>query len=220
MFIIISTHYTLKAISNKMNPSIKNSSIIKEIYMPTITYKHFEQGSIDNLKALCNGLMAFQAEHAVIRPDVMASMNFDNRLVPDYENADRKFMVVAYDGETPVGFAFATVSTISEAHISAKPPWAESIDGIGFYPTDYPVPNTIGTFKLLFVNPDYRGLSIGITLSAFIMDWLKSHEDVHALWVFVANGNEQVAKLYEKLGFVHSHSVFGGFIEAYQQALK
>jgi len=54
-------------------------------------------------------------------------------------------------------------------------------------------------------------------LSNMTMDWLNSHEDVDDLWVYVANGNEIVGKLYEKYGFSLSHSVFNGFINAYCQ---
>ena len=183
--------------------------------MNKITYKDFENGDISNLKDLCDSLMRFQAEHAKIKPEVMASMNFDNRLVPDYNNASRKYITVAYEGDKPIGFAFASVGEVTEKDISQKPIWAEDIDGVGFFPEGYVVPTTIGTYKLLYVDSNYRGLSIGGELSKMIMKWLNSHDDVEDLWVFVANGNEEVAKFYEKYGFNHSHTVFSGFIEAY-----
>jgi len=101
--------------------------------------------------------------------------------------------------------------------ITRKPIWAEDIDGAGFFPEDYNVPTTIGTYKLLYVDSNYRGSGIGGDLSKMIMKWLNSHDDVEDLWVFVANGNEAVGKFYEKYGFNHSHTVFNGFIEAYTQ---
>ena len=185
--------------------------------MGSITYKDFQSGDIEFLRDLCNGLMKFQADHAVIKPEVMASMNFDNRLVPDFNNTKRKYIAVAYDGDKPVGFAFASVSNVTEEAVTTKPAWADDLDGIGFYPVDYNVPKTIGTYKLLYVNSDYRGLNIGGQLSDMIMTWLRGHDDVEDLWVFVANGNEIVGKFYEKLGFRFSHTVFGGFIEAYMR---
>jgi GNAT superfamily N-acetyltransferase len=185
--------------------------------MDKITYTDFENGDISNLRNLCNDLMKFQADHAKIKPEVMASMNFENRLLPDFSHASRKYIAVAYDEDTPVGFAFASVSEVTEADINTKPIWAKDIDGVGFYPDDYGVPTIIGTYKLLFVNPNYRSLNIGRNLSQMIMKWLNSHGDIKDLWVFVANGNEKVAKFYEKYGFTHSHSVFNGFIEAYTQ---
>lgn len=185
-----------------------------------ITYQQFESGDITFLKGLCDALMQFQGEQAKIKPEVMRSMNFENRLVPDFANAKRKHMVVAYDEDRPIGFAFGSVSTLGEEDLRAKPPWANDLGGLGFYPLNYSVPKTIGTFKLLFVDPAYRGKDIGLTLSEQLMEWLNSHEDVEDLWVFVANGNEIVGKFYEKLGFTYSHKVFGGFIEAYYQPLK
>lgn len=185
-----------------------------------ITYRQFESGDISDLKDLCNALMQFQGEKAKVKPEVMRSMNFENRLVPDYANANRKHMIVAYDDEKPIGFAFGTVSTVNEEDLHGRPPWAVGIDGLGFYPADYAVPKNIGTFKLLFVDPAYRGMAIGVTLSTKLMAWLNSHEDVEDLWVFVANGNEVVGQFYEKLGFKYSHSVFDDFIEAYSQKLK
>lgn len=185
--------------------------------MKNIVYKDFENGSIDSLEELCNSLMKFQAKHAKIRPDIMASMNFQNRLLPDYHNTKRKYIAVAYDGEKAVGFAFASVSTVSKESINAKPGWADELEGLGFYPADYDVPKNIGTYKLLFVDSDYRGLNIGGQLSDMVMEWLNSHDDVEDLWVFVANGNEKVGRFYEKYGFNFSHNVFNGFIEAYCQ---
>jgi len=185
--------------------------------MINIKYVEFNEGNIDFLRNLVNGLMNFQAEHATIRKDVMASMNFDNRLRPEFASTPIKNMVVAYDGETPIGFAFASVSMVNEDDISAKPGWAESLGGIGFYPKEYKIPTKIGTFKLLFVNENYRGYNIGWELSKRTMSWLRSQDGVEDLWVFVANGNEVVGSFYEKLGFKPSHEVFNGFITAYFQ---
>ena len=191
-----------------------------ELKMKNIIYRDMESGDITFLKDLCNGLMAFQAEHATIRPEIMAGMNFENRLVPDFENTERKYITVAFEKDIPVGFAFAAVGQINRQDLTGKPDWAKELQGQGFYPQDYEIPKIIGTFKLLFVDPNYRGYRIGINLSDRIMTWLKSQNDVEDLWVFVANGNEIVGKFYEKLGFVHSHAVFNGFIEAYTQSLE
>ncbi|WP_407728464.1 GNAT family N-acetyltransferase (plasmid) [Priestia megaterium] len=188
--------------------------------MININYKIITTDNIDFLEELCNQLMRFQADHATIRPDIMASMNYNNRLKPEYANTLRKHMIVAYDEERPVGFAFATIENVTEENLKEKPGWAAELDGIGFYPENYEVPKTIGTFKILYVDDEYRNFSIGKQLSNMIMDWLNSHEDVDDLWVYVANGNEIVGKLYEKYGFRLSHSVFNGFINAYCQKKK
>lgn len=185
--------------------------------MININYKVVTDDNIDFLEGLCNQLMKFQADHAKIRTDIMASMNYNNRLKLEYANIQRKYMVVAYDGERPVGFAFASIGSVTEGDLNGKPGWASELDGMGFYPEDYKVPKTIGTFKLLYVDDEYRNLNIGKELSDMVMAWLKSQDDVEDLWVYVANGNEIVGKFYEKYGFKLSHSVYNGFILAYHQ---
>lgn len=187
--------------------------------MTTITYRVVKEDNIDFLRDLCNGLMNFQAEHATIRQDIMASMNFDNRLKPEFKNDASQYMVVAYDKEKPVGFAFASTEVITEKMVSSKTGFAKALEGVGFYPKDFDAPKKIGTFKMLFVDASYRNHHIGWELSNRAMAWLKAQEDVEELWVYVANGNDIVGKFYEKYGFEFSHDVFQGFITAYHQLL-
>lgn len=188
--------------------------------MIDIKYKVITSDNIDFLEDLCNKLMRFQADRATVRPDIMASMNYNNRLKPEYAHTDIQHLLVAYDKETPIGFAYATVGSVTEESLKGKPGWASEFEGRGFYPENYGVPKTIGTFKLLYVEDKYRKHKIGNQLSLMIMDWLNSKETVEDLWVFVANGNEIVGKFYEKYGFTFSHSVFNGFIDAYCQNIK
>ena len=178
------------------------------------TYKEFSDGDVTEVRGLCNALMAFQAKHATILPEVMGSMNFENRLLPEFQTIEDKTMVIAYVKDIPVGFGFATCTLLCEAELNQKPSWADSLSGQGFYPKGY-LSRKIGTFKLLYVNPDFRGMKIGENICNKIMTWLNSKE-ADDLWVFVANGNEGVGKLYEKLGFNYSHSVYNGFIQAYR----
>jgi len=185
--------------------------------LKSISYDDFEEGPIDFLKDLCNGLMTFQAERALIRPDVMASMNFENRFLPDYNSAESKYVAVARDGLVPVGFAYAAVGSVDSDSLTHKPEWAADLKGTGFYPEDYDVPARIGTFKLLFISSEYRGMKIGEVLSDMIMTWLGKQRDLDDLWVYVANGNEVVGRFYEKLGFNFSHSVFDGLVSAYRK---
>ena len=46
------------------------------------------------------------------------------------------------------------------------------------------------------------------------MQWLHQVPNTDEIFVYVSNGNN-VAPLYEKYGFIHSHSVYDGFIKAY-----
>lgn len=183
--------------------------------MGEIRYQVIQSEDIDFLEALCNGLMRFQAERSHIRPDVMGSMNYQNRLKPEYAATRRKHLVVAYDGETPVGFAFGTAMEVTAEAMTAKPAWAEALGGLGFYPEGYTVPQTVGVFKLLYVQEAYRGTGMGKQLSDSVMTWLGSQTDATDLWVYVANGNEGVGRFYETYGFTFSHRVYNGFIEAY-----
>lgn len=185
--------------------------------MKKIEYRELGSADLETVRSLCESLMKFQAEKAKFRQDVLANMNFENRFLPDYGAALRKKVIAAYDGDICAGFSFATITDVTELNIKARPTWASELGGNGFYPEDYLVPKRIGTFKLLFVNSSYRGLDIGKHLSERSMNWLKSSNDVEDLWVFVANGNEEVGKFYKKYGFTFSHSVFNGFIDAYHQ---
>lgn len=186
--------------------------------MINITYKEIKGNNVDFLKTLVNELMTFQAESAKIHPEIMCSMNYDNRLKQEYKGTDNEYMFVAYDNDNPIGFTYGTISQVTLDHLTMKPSWAVDLEGNGFYPNDYDTPKSIGTFKLLYVYEEYRGLSIGKKLSDNLMEWLKS-KSVEDLWVYVANGNEKVGKFYEKYGFTFSHSVYGGFIDAYKQEL-
>lgn len=184
--------------------------------MKTMKYLIIEKDNIDFLKDLCNQLMDFQSNNATIRPDIMSSMNFDNRLKTEYKGSKNEFMLVAFDSAKPIGFAYANIANLTEDNLKTKPVWAIDLDGEGFYPSDYNVPKAIGTFKLLYVDPKYRGLNVGKELTTQTMSWLKN-QSIDDIWVYVANGNEQVGKLYERYGFKYSHSVYNGFINAYVQ---
>lgn len=183
-----------------------------------ITYRVFKGTDVDFLKELVNELMKFQADHATIHPEIMGSMNYSNRLKPEFKGSSNEHMLIAYDGETPIGFAYGNISEVTKENFMAVPSMIANLSGKKFYPENYQLPKSIGTFKLLYVKETYRGFSIGQQLTATLMDWLKS-QDVQDLWVYVANGNENVGKFYEKYGFHFSHSVCNGFIDAYVQEL-
>lgn len=44
--------------------------------------------------------MKFQADQAMMHPEIMASMNFNNRIKVEYETGSRKHLVVAYNGNS------------------------------------------------------------------------------------------------------------------------
>lgn len=184
--------------------------------MVDLTYRVYQGENVDFLKPLVDELMTYQAEKASIHPEIMKSMNYNNRLKQEYQGSENQCMMIAYIGNEPIGFAYATVNQVTSKHMNNKPIWAESLHGLGFYPDDYDTPKSIGTFKLLYVKKNYRGLKIGKKLSDDVMIWLKS-KDIEDIWVYVANGNEKVGEFYKSYDFQFSHSVYNGFIDAYRQ---
>lgn len=189
----------------------------------TITYRDLRDGELELCRGLCDALMAHQAEKGTIHPEVLRAMNFDNRLKPGFENAEEKLLIAAFDGDTPVGYLFATAAQETEASKAARPDWAKSISGVneaGFYPESLPMPQKIGCLNNLYVLPEYRGMHIAYTLCAKAMDWFREPADVQTAFVYVSNGNGSVISLYRNLGFRYSHDVFGGFILAYSMKIR
>lgn len=142
----------------------------------TITYKVFRGQNVDFLESLINELMTFQAEHASVHPEIMASMNSQNRLKAEFQGSDHECMLVAYDGEEAIGFAYGNTSQVTHENFTSVPSIMAELRGKKFYPDDYELPKTIATFKLLYVKASYRGFSIGQQLTSQLMAWLKSQD--------------------------------------------
>ncbi len=182
-----------------------------------IEYRDLSNGPVEACRELSNALFAHQAEQGVVHKEILAGMNFDSRLKRSFDNTKDKYLLVAYDGEEPIGYVFNVVEDIDEAGKNARPPWADSIEGenlLGFFPEEMSVPARIGTLNNIYLKPEYRGRGVGKVLMESGMDWFKNYSDLDYIFVNISNGND-VAKLYESYGFKYSHPVFGGFIEAY-----
>ena len=82
--------------------------------MSNIIYKTLKDDEIDICRDLCNELMAFQKEKAVVGKEQFDLMNYDTRMKVSYDSADKSNVVVAYDGDKPVGYVFSTVEYIKE----------------------------------------------------------------------------------------------------------
>lgn len=183
-----------------------------------IVYRDLSSGPVEACRDLCDKLMAYQAEKAVVGKEIIASMCFENRLKPSFENAAVRFLLVAYDGEKPVGYMFATVDTVTEESMNIPLSWMKLLppDSMGFYPPNFPTPTKVGCLNNLFLLPEYRGLGIGKELFERGLEWLRGAPDLEYWFLDMSNGNN-MAPFYEKYGFRHSHAVFGGIIEAYSQ---
>lgn len=187
-----------------------------------IRYQDITYGSVELCRDLADALMAHQADHGVIHPEVLRAMNFENRLKPSFEKAKEKQLIVVFDGQTPVGYIFSTAAWETEASKAERPAWAMGLSGVnetGFYPDAFPMPQKIGCLNNLYVRPDYRGRHIAYTLCSRAMDWFRETANVQTVFVYISNGNTSVVSLYRNLGFRYSHDVFGGFIAAYSMKL-
>jgi len=69
--------------------------------MIKITYHDFSNGPIEQCCNLCNARMYLQAERSKKHTMVLRSMNFDTRLKPSFENAEKRFLYMAYDDVKP-----------------------------------------------------------------------------------------------------------------------
>ncbi|MFB6341136.1 GNAT family N-acetyltransferase [Saccharicrinis sp. FJH62] len=186
--------------------------------MAKIRIQDISSGNIVICRELCNELMAYQAEKSHFRTDVLQEMTFDNRLKPSFESAQMKKVLVAFDGDTPVGYVYAEVSDVTEDLKYYVPDWANTIYEKGqliFYPDEQKLPSRLGTFNNIYIKPEYHGLKLGYQLSNEVIEWMKSMEGITGIYVYVSNGNEEVVDFYKRFGFEFSHEVFGGFITAY-----
>ncbi len=188
-----------------------------------IIYREITGDTLAICRDLCNALMAHQADHGKIHPEVLRAMSFDNRLKPSFEKAAEKQLVAAFDGAKPVGYIFSIAAWETDASKSERPAWARSLSGVsetGFYPDSFPMPQKIGCLNNLYVLPEYRGRHIAYTLCSRAMDWFRKTAGVQTVFVYISNGNNSVISLYRNLGFRYSHDVFGGFITAYSMKLS
>ena len=51
-------------------------------------------------------------------------MNFENRLQPAFENSDEKALLVAFDGEQPIGYVFVNAEMLTQDKFNERPEWA------------------------------------------------------------------------------------------------
>lgn len=187
--------------------------------MSEIQYRDLSaNGPVEVCRELSDRLYAHQAEMGKIDKDILGAMRFETRLKPSFESSGERLLLVAYDGEIPVGYIFANTSVMQKEFLNFRPPWAQSFsaDLEGFYPTWLPTPCKVADLNNLYVLPEYRGQHIGQELIQRAMDWMKSSPDVKYIFVHVSNGNN-AGTFYEKYGFRYCHKVLDGIIDAYYQ---
>lgn len=185
--------------------------------MPNITIEIVTDGNIEQCRALCNELMAFQQSKATIAPEAFDNMTFEGRLKASFDHALRSHLVVVKDGDIPVGYVFSTLDEVSENDVLAIPSWAPVSKGektIGMYPHWDNLPSKVGCLSQLYFRDEYRGLGLGGKLFDMAMSWLENDAECDLAFVYISNGNDAAYDFYLHKGFVYSHDVFGGFIKA------
>ena len=185
--------------------------------MINITYKDLSaDGPVEECRDLCNALMQLQADRSVKYKKILESMDFENRLKPSFNGAKNRFLYVAYDRDKPLGYIFCEADAVTEETKKARPGWADLIpEKAGeLYPSNLVVPAVVSHLNNLYVMPEYREQHIGSELMDKGMEWLRSVPDVRYMFVHVSNGNN-AGLLYEKYGFIYSHEVYDGMIDAY-----
>ena len=186
-----------------------------------ITYRDYSDSDAEICRDLCNALMQHQARVCTMHRDILGAMNFDNRLKPTFDGTKEKLLLAAMDGERPVGYVFAVTEPVSRERRESHPfrdkiRWRPGYTG--FIPADVEEGAYVGEIGNLFVDPEYRSLHIGRTLMNRAMDWIKGHEGLQCILVYVSNGNN-AGSFYEKYGFRYANDVTDGIIKAYELKL-
>ncbi len=184
--------------------------------MERITIEVVKDGNIEQLRELCNELMAFQKSLATIAPEKFDEMNFDSRMKKSYESSLASHVIVVRDDGLPVGYVYSTVDKVENSK-NSYPEWAprdNMENSKGFYPEWENFPNKIGCLNNLYLRDQYRAMGLGSKLFDMSMEWLESFQDVDVVFIYISNGNDAALDFYLSRGFTFSHDVFGGFIKA------
>lgn len=118
---------------------------------------------------LADALYQHQAAMAKdpLHKETLGNMRYENRLKPSFDNTEEKLLLVAFDGEKPVGYLFAAAEEVTEESRRQLPPWSERIPGggTGFYPDWLETPVRVGALNNLYILPEYRGTGLGDALT-------------------------------------------------------
>ncbi|WP_134684858.1 GNAT family N-acetyltransferase [Brevibacillus migulae] len=167
-----------------------------------IQYEVISEDRIACLKDLCNELMAYQKSKAAIRPELFDGMSFETRMVPSVRSASANHIVAVKDGDEIVGYVYST--------IAPKETYANEF--ATFFDMDSVKKTNVGCLSQFYIREGYRQHGIGSVLFEKAMEWLRSHEEIDDLFIYVSNGNDDALRFYQKKGFPVSHQILDGFI--------
>lgn len=172
-----------------------------------IIYEVVPEEDIGCIRDLCNGLMAYQKSVAYIHPEFFDNMCFETRMLPAIKSAKANYIVVAKDGDQPVGYAYSTVAP--------KRTYAGGFATLqcdAFFDFNSVEGDDVGCLSQFFIKEEYRNKGIGSVMFDMSMKWLESFEDIKDIFIFVSNGNDGALKFYKDKGFKVSHEILDGFI--------
>jgi GNAT superfamily N-acetyltransferase len=173
----------------------------------SIRYEVIGEENISCVMDLCNELMAYQKSKAHIHPEWFDGMSFETRMVPSVKSAKANFLVVAKDEDELVGYAY---SNISSKYIYTNN--FATLDCDAFFDFDSVKGDDVGCLSQFFIKEEYRSKGIGSALFHQSMEWLRSFESIHDVFIFVSNGNDDALQFYLRKGFRISHQILDGFI--------
>ena len=172
-----------------------------------IKYEVVSEGGIGCIRDLCNGLMAYQKSVAYIHPEFFDNMCFETRMPPAIKSAKANYIVVAKDGDQPVGYAY---STVAPKRIYSG--GFATLQCDAFFDFETVEGDDVGCLSQFFIKEEYRNKGIGSVMFDMSMEWLKSFKDIKDIFIFVSNGNDGALKFYKNKGFKVSHEILDGFI--------
>lgn len=169
----------------------------------SITYENLGIDKVEVVKELCNELMVFQKSKAYIQPERFDAMSFETRLLPSLKGARDNYLIVAKDGEDVVAYAY---SNIANKKVYSSGPFGQ------FFDMESVQGDFVGCLSQFFIKEEYRGKGIGSKLFDESMSWLKGHQEIRDIFIYVSNGNTDALHFYKSKKFIVSHEILDGFI--------
>jgi GNAT superfamily N-acetyltransferase len=173
----------------------------------SITYEIVSEGNASLIKDLVDELMAFQKSKAYIHKEFFDGMSFETRMPPALKSARENFIVAARDDGRLIGYAYSTVAP--------KEIYSDNFATLkchAFFDFDSVKTEDVGCLSQFYIKEEYRCRGIGSELFERSMEWLRSHEAIKDIFIFVSNGNDNALKFYTGKGFKVSHDILDGFI--------
>lgn len=168
-----------------------------------ITYEELEINQASIVRPLCNELMAYQKSKAYIQPERFDGMSYETRLLTSIKSSKDNYLIIAKDQENVIAYAYSNIAN--------KTAYASGQFG-QFFDMNSVQGDDVGCLSQFYIKQEFRGHGIGSKLFDSSMDWLKSHSDIHDIFIFVSNGNTNALDFYISKKFKVSHDILDGFI--------